>query len=244
MKKFAVIGKTLAHSFSPAYFAGKFRRLGLEIGNDYRAIELANVDALKAFLKESDLDGFNVTIPYKEEILTLLDKVDPVAQKIGSVNCVDRTSQGWKGYNTDHIGFSQTLRPMLKRSGCRALVLGSGGASRAVRYSLEQLNIPYAVVSRDERKGDLTYKDLTNGLISEHKLIVNSTPLGTWPVVDESPDIPYSALSNDHILYDLVYNPRVSLFLKEGLKRGCAVRNGWRMLQIQADKSWEIWNRS
>lgn len=242
MRHFAVVGRSLKHSFSPEYFAEKFEKEKIHDAL-YSAIEIPSVDLLEKLLHNHTLDGFNVTIPYKEQIKDFLDSCDPVAEMTGSVNCVKRTGNRYHGYNTDTIGFEQTLRPMISHRKVKALVLGTGGASKAVIYVLNRLIIPYRQVSRKDGP-DLIYRQLTPSIIKSHDLIINCTPLGTWPDVENKPDLSYHALSGKSILYDLTYNPRVSAFLKEGLKRGAAVRNGYEMLRIQADESWKIWNTS
>lgn len=240
MRKFAVIGKSLKHSFSPEYFSRKFARAGIS-NVSYEAIEVESPEKLTVLLKENRLDGFNVTNPYKELILPFLDECDPVATEIGAVNCVKIVNGQSFGYNTDHIGFKSSLKPLLRGRSVKALVLGTGGASKAVCYVLGKLNIPFIMVSRDEGHG-LTYNELTSAHVSDNLLIINCTPIGTWPDVEEKPDIPYHGLGYKNILFDLTYNPSVSAFLAEGQNKGALVRNGHEMLRIQAEKSWQIWN--
>lgn len=192
------------------------------------------------------LRGFNVTIPYKQQIMRYLDDTDETARRIGAVNvvCVRRSGSGVRltGHNADVIGFTESLRPLLKPQHKKALVLGTGGASKAVIYGLHQLGIKPQYVSRTRREGILAYEDVTPETLCEYKLIVNCTPLGMHPNVNNAPNIPYSALTPEHLLYDLVYNPEETLFLRKGRERGAAVKNGLEMLHLQAEASWNFWN--
>ncbi len=246
MKLLGLIGYPLTHSFSENYFAKKFRDEGIE-GYAYLNLPILRIDLIKDLIrKERELTGFNVTIPYKEQILPFLDEMDPEAREVGAVNTVKIQRQGreWhlKGYNTDVYGFRESLVPLLQGKGEQAaLVLGTGGASKAVSHVLGQLGIPYRFVSRKHLPGQLMYKDLCLSVILKHTLIINTTPLGTWPDVSSFPDIPYDILDPRHLLYDLVYNPEESTFLRLGREKGARIKNGLEMLELQADRAWEIW---
>jgi shikimate dehydrogenase len=189
-----------------------------------------------------DLQGFNVTIPYKKEIIPLLNTISPEAEAIGAVNCVKVAGGKLHGHNTDAVGFEAGLARLIGSERPLALVLGTGGASFAVRYVLGRLGIDHSVISRTKSADTITYNELTPETVEEHRLIINTTPLGTWPDVESKPAIPYDALSPQHFLYDLVYNPPVTAFLAEGMKRGAATLNGEVMLTVQAEESWNIWN--
>jgi shikimate dehydrogenase len=249
---FGLIGHPLGHSFSKAYFTAKFEREGLDC--EYRNFDIpslgetpASGTSLRALAKQSMLSGFNVTIPYKEAILPYLDELDPAAKEIGAVNTVKVLPDGrLKGYNTDVVGFESswiaTLRKAPLAMTTTALILGTGGASKAVQYVLKKNNIPYHLVSRDAIKGDFTYDQLTPDIIKERLLVINTTPVGMSPNIDAAPDIPYEAISDKHALIDLIYNPEETLFLKNGREHGAATTNGLTMLHAQAEASWKIWN--
>lgn len=244
MLELALIGRTLSHSFSARYFNDKFQSEGLDLR--YINLELAQIDELpRALAKHPALIGFNVTIPYKEAILPYLDSLSPQAAKIGVVNTVvikrENGSMCLEGHNTDYSGFHAALRPMIAgREGLRALVAGTGGASKAVCALLSDLGIDYMILSRNPEQG-LSYSSLDAKIMASHQLIINATPLGTSPNTDEAPAIPYEMLTPNHILIDLVYNPSLTLFMRKGLERGSLVRNGLRMLQGQAMAAWELW---
>lgn len=231
MKKYGLIGYPLGHSFSKAYFDKKFSTLGVHCQYNNYAIE--TLDTLPR-----GLDGFSVTLPHKQNVMPLLDSLDQAAAQIGAVNCVDKNL---RGYNTDVIGFAKSLLGLIGEARPDALVLGTGGASLAVKYVLDNLNIDYYTVSRG---GDLRYDNLTKEMVSECKLIINTTPLGMFPDVDNAPAIPYEAIGAEHYMFDLVYNPAKTLFLSEGLRRGAFCKSGIEMLVEQAEAAWEIWNRS
>lgn len=237
MKRFGLIGFSLKHSFSKSYFKNKFRKEN--INDSYELIELKDINKLKTTIKKHQLDGFNVTIPYKESIIPYLDKLDSEAKTIGAVNCVRKEKKRLIGYNTDHYGFEKSLGNWLKVENIKALILGSGGASKAIRYTLDCNNIDYKIVSR--KSSTLNYKNIDEEIIKNHLLIINTTPLGTFPDIDDAPDIPYHFLSSKHMLFDLVYNPSETSFLKLGKCYTSQLKNGQGMLEIQADKSWEIW---
>ncbi len=241
-RSYGLIGKNIAYSFSRGYFKEKFLKLGLE-QDVYVNFDIQSIADFPAVIEANpDLRGLNVTIPYKEAIIPYLKTLDPVARDIGAVNTIKFTSKGLIGHNTDVYGFEQALIPLLAPHHIKALILGTGGASKAVAYVLKKLKINYQYVSRKEGKGYLHYEDLDPTTLSEHPIIVNCTPLGTFPDVEAKPMIPYSALNTNHLLFDLIYNPEKTAFLREGEKKGATITNGLKMLELQADRSWEIWN--
>lgn len=241
MKQYGLIGRSLAHSFSKEYFKKKFSELNLEA--EYENFELAEIDEVKNLLERKDLAGLNVTIPYKEAIIPYLDELDTVASLVGSVNTIAFKNGQTIGYNTDVIGFEKSLKPFLEHGMERALILGTGGASKAVAFTLRKIGLDILFVSRNPSGiKEIAYEDCNANVIKWHKLIVNTTPLGTFPDVEDAPPIAYEGITEDHLLYDLIYNPEKTQFLKEGEKRGASIMNGLSMLKIQAEKSWEIWN--
>lgn len=241
MKRYGLIGHPLGHSFSKAYFTEKFEREGLDC--EYENYDLPS-------LRIPKLCGFNVTIPYKESIIPYLDELDPIAAEVGAVNTVKVLDDGRMiGYNTDVIGLNAIIPRALPWADGKmplrgALVLGTGGASKAVQYILRKNNIPYKTVSRFKEKGDLTYQDLTPEVIQSHLLIVNATPMGMAPNINEAPDIPYEAITSQHTLFDLIYNPEETIFLRHGREQGAQTINGLTMLHAQAEASWRIWRRA
>jgi shikimate dehydrogenase len=243
VRVFGIIGRPLGHSLSQAYFEEKFSALGL---SDYRFLkfQLESIGELDEVLSEygDELKGFCVTIPYKREIIARLDEISPEALEIGAVNCVRMREGHLAGYNTDAHGFRVGLDQLLGDERPRALVLGTGGASCAVRWVLESAGIEYRMVSRNGGEGFLTYDGLTPEIIEAYRLIVNTTPLGTSPAVEGKPLLPYRAIGERHYLYDLVYNPPLTAFLTEGQRRGARTLNGEVMFRAQAEKNWEIWN--
>ncbi len=246
MKTYGLIGYPLEHSFSQKYFTEKFEKEG--INARYLNFPISSMDDFpELFTHHPYLAGLNVTIPYKEQVFRFLDEVDPVAEKIGAVNVIkitwDNLNYTLKGYNSDITGFKKSIFPLLTIDHKKALVLGTGGASKAVVAALEQLNIDFRFVSRTPKDDNtLTYEQLNADIISEHKLIINTTPLGMYPKTDSCPDIPYEALTQEHLLYDLVYNPEETLFLKKGKEKGAKTKNGLEMLHLQAEEAWRIWN--
>lgn len=241
MARFGLIGRSLKHSFSQQYFTEFFQKEGLP--HSYSNYELSNTYSIRKLIEKESLTGINVTIPFKNDVIPLLDEVDPVAQEIGAVNVVRIHNGKLQGFNTDHIGFSKSLQAAEGFSlDCNALVLGTGGASKAIKYALNQLGIEFLQVSRSTSADTTAYKELTEQLIADHRLIINCTPLGTFPDVDGKPEIQYSAIGAEHLLYDLVYNPEITAFMKEGLTRSASVMNGYEMLRIQAEESWRIWS--
>lgn len=244
MRKFGLIGKKLGHSFSKKYFTEKFEREGIQEAQ-YELYELPEARELRALLQEeTELVGLNVTVPYKEEVIPLLDELDEVAAKIGAVNTIKVNGGKTKGYNTDYIGFKDTLEAFYPQDDRKqALVLGTGGAAKAVCAALDALEIPYKSVSRNPVEQELGYGQLTSDLLLAYNLIINTTPLGMYPHTDTLPELPYHALTYQHYLYDLVYNPEQTFFLKKGALAGAKTCNGLSMLYQQADAAWAIWNK-
>lgn len=245
MRRFGLIGRTLGHSFSARYFADKFAREGLAEQCRYDLFELEQVDDVKDLLLNTEsLEGFNVTIPYKQQIIPLLDSLSREAREIGAVNCVKVAQDGTlTGYNTDIDGIRISLDKLLGLECVEAaLILGTGGASQAVQYVLLERNIPFRLVSRDGSKGDLTYDELTQEVIGSHRLIINSSPVGMYPHCDEAPALPYHKLTPNHYLFDLVYNPERTLFVERGRAQGAHTLSGLAMLYAQAESAWKIWN--
>lgn len=240
MHNYGLIGQSLSHSFSPGYFSKKFEELCLE-DCVYRTHELHNIAEFPALLQQETFSGLNVTIPYKESIVSYLDELDPIAEDLGAVNTICFRDGKTKGYNTDWIGFKDSLAPLLKEHHQKALVLGTGGAAKAVIYALNTLGISYQEISRSE-KTTLSYADLDGVTIKEHLLIINTTPLGMHPNTDQYPQLPYSAIGKDHLVYDLIYNPAETRFLQQAKARGAAIKNGLEMLQLQAEGAWKLWN--
>lgn len=242
MARFGLIGEHLGHSFSQAYFTEKFAREGLT-DHCYQLYELKGVEELPGLIATTpDLRGLNVTIPYKRAVMGLLQAVDPVAAAVGAVNTIRIEEGRCTGHNTDVEGFRAMLLPMIGEQRPRALVLGSGGASRAVVYVLRELGIKFRVVSRSRGTGDITWDLLDPALVGVCPLIINTTPLGMFPAVDERPAVPMDAISPRHVLLDLIYNPERTRFLAEGASRGAQVANGLVMLHAQAEAAWRVWN--
>ena len=244
MKVFGLIGYPLTHSFSKKYFSDKFAKEGIE-GCQYDLFEINEIDKLTSVVEEAgtSLKGLNVTIPYKQAVIPFLKEIDPAAQRIGAINVIKPIEGGLKGYNSDYYGFLNSLRgiePLL--AGKKALILGTGGASKAVKTALEDEGVEYKYVSRKSSEGVYSYSEITPEIIQEYSIIINSTPLGMSPNIDACPDIPYSALTSSHILFDLVYNPLETKFMRLGAEQGARVKNGLEMLELQAEKAWEIWN--
>lgn len=246
MIRYGLIGFPLTHSFSQRYFTEKFSREGIS-GNRYDLFEMPDVaTALPELLQTPDLRGLNVTIPHKQAVLPFLDRLDVSAEKIGAVNVIKIETDGsTTGYNSDYYGFRQSLTDWLSSlnrtiDGLQALILGTGGASKAVMVALADLQIPFKSVSRTKTDTNLTYSELP-GLLSSYQLIINCSPVGTYPNTDVAPDLPYNELTEQHLLYDLVYNPAETKFMKIGAEQGAAVLNGYQMLVLQAEKAWEIW---
>ena len=242
---FGLIGFPLTHSFSQNFFNQKFE--AENISAQYLNFEIPDIgDLMEVVAEYPALSGLNVTIPYKEQVLPYLDEIDGDAKKIGAVNVIKfirkKGSLKFKGYNSDVIGFSDSIKPLLNPTRNKALILGTGGAAKAVRQGLINLGVEPTYVSRTAREGVITYADLTPEVMAEHKVIVNTTPLGMYPHIDECPDIPYQELTPQHLCYDLLYNPDVTLFMKRSREYGAQIKNGLEMLLLQAFVSWNIWN--
>ncbi len=247
MTVFGLIGKSLGYSFSKSYFEKKFKDLNLQ-NHQYLNFEIPEISHLKALLKEHpNLKGFNVTIPYKEQIISFMDVLDKEAQEIGAVNCVACRDGKLFGYNTDVYGFSQSIKPFLDTNHERALVLGTGGASKAVAYALKKVGVEVYFVTSSRQKKEpnyFFYEEINEVVMNAFKLVVNTTPLGTSPNVNEFPPLPYASFTPKHLAYDLIYNPAETSFLSKAKASGAVIQNGLSMLQLQAEKSWEIWKNS
>lgn len=242
MRLFGLIGYPLSHSFSESYFTGKFRNEGIADCR-YRLFPLSSISELTGLLQDSpDLCGLNVTIPYKEQVLPFLHDMDESVKQIKACNCIAIENGLLKGYNTDATGFERSLQAKLQPHHRQALILGTGGAAKAIEFVLQKLEISYSYVSRAPGAGQYGYEALTPDLIAAHPLIINTTPLGMYPAIEAAPPIPYESLTPAHYLFDLVYNPAKTLFLKKGEEQGAAIKNGHDMLVIQAEESWKIWN--
>ena len=247
MQVFGLIGYPLSHSFSKKYFSEKFEREGIKNAR-YELFELPDISGFPELLRQQqDIAGLNVTIPYKQQVMPYLDGLDASAEKVGAVNVIRKEGSRLTGYNSDYFGFRSSLenwRPD-EGKGLQALVLGTGGASKAVTVALSDMGIPFQLISRQANNNSLSYEQL-NGrpdILKSHSLIINTTPLGMSPKTEAAPDIDYSQIDSNHFLYDLVYNPAETLFMKLGKEKGARVKNGLEMLEQQAEKAWEIWNQ-
>ena len=245
MDKYGLIGFPLGHSFSKSFFNEKFQNEGIDA--EYINFEIKGIDELPEVLATNpELRGLNVTIPYKEKVLSFLDYISVEARAIGAVNVIRVDHKGddvvLKGYNSDVIGFTKSIEPLLETFHRKALILGTGGASKAINYGLKSLGLETVLVSRFERPGTIQYKDITPDVVKEYNVIVNCTPSGMFPHYDECPDLPYEALDSHNLLYDLIYNPDETLFMKKGKERGAQTKNGLEMLLLQAFASWDFWN--
>lgn len=242
MKTFGLIGKNIDYSFSRTYFNQKFTAENIEA--IYKNFDLENIKQFPSLLQNNPtIKGFNVTIPYKEAIIPFLDELEVTAKEIGAVNTIKINEDGkLVGYNTDFHGFSEALKTYLKPHHTKALILGTGGASKAIAYALKKLGITYKYVSRSKSPQNYTYSELTPSIIQEYKLIINCTPLGTFPNIEQFPPIPIQFLSSKHLVFDLIYNPSHTKLMKLALDQNAEVTNGLAMLEFQAEKAWEIWN--
>lgn len=242
---YGLIGKSLQHSFSPRYFREKFEREGIAHA-DYQLFPMEDLSGLEALLDRSDIGGLNVTIPYKQAIIPHLHALSPEAEAVGAVNCLVRRAGQWWGYNTDVIGFEDSLRVAIERHGqwrtASALILGTGGASKAVVFVLKKWGWHYQLVSREAKGDSWNYNQIQPDTIADFQLIINTTPLGMYPNIDSCPDLPYTALNHRHLLYDLVYNPIETLFLQRGKAQGAGIENGLAMLYGQAEAAWRLWS--
>lgn len=241
MKKFGLIGYPLTHSFSKQYFERKFGRENIQ-DTEYQNYPLEHIEEFPALIESiQDLKGLNVTIPYKESIIPYLTELDETANEIGAVNTIKFIDGKLIGYNTDAWGFAKSLLGMASKDMKKALIIGNGGAAKAVKYVLNRIGIEYTVVSRTKSEGVLSYEELNDDFISSIQLLVQTTPLGTSPNVNEMPAIPMGAVTPKHKAFDLIYNPEESLFLKSMRERGAKTKNGLEMLQAQAEEAWKIW---
>ena len=243
MNEYGLIGRNISYSFSEEYFAEKFANLGIK-DCSYSTFDLAGISDLKKLIESRpNLKGFNVTIPYKEDVLSFLDKIDESAKGINAVNTVKIDNGKLIGYNTDTFGFRTSIKPFFEPQHRKALILGTGGAAKAIAFVLDQLGVDYFYVSRNPKSEiEVSYSDLTKEAITNFPFIINCSPIGTFPNIDVSPDIPYDGITAKHLLYDLVYNPKETLFLKKGKEKGASTVNGLSMLHHQAEEAWRIWN--
>ena len=243
-KVFGLLGKNISYSFSRGYFTEKFEKLNLT-KNTYVNFDIQKIQDFPAIIKDTqNLGGVNVTIPYKEEVIPFLDKLDETAKNIGAVNTIKFTKRGnLKGYNSDVVGFENSIKPLLKKHHKNALILGTGGASKAIAYALNKNNIKFKFVSRKpEGNTEISYESLIQETLQKYTVIINCTPLGTFPAIEKHPNIPYQFITKNHLLFDLIYNPEISTFLSKGKEKGATIKNGYEMLQLQAEESWRIWN--
>ncbi|MCW8312651.1 MULTISPECIES: shikimate dehydrogenase family protein [Sphingobacterium] len=246
MKKLGLIGFPLGHSFSKKYYLEKFQQEDIN-DVDYDLYPIEHISDFVPIYSDKDFYGVNVTIPYKIEVMGYLDELSEEAKSIQAVNCVrilhsDDGSVYLKGYNTDAYGFETSLKPLLTPKDQKALVLGNGGAAKAVIYALNQLNIAYKLVSRTKQADHYTYEELDASILSEHTVIINCSPVGTYPNITACPKLPYEYINENHLCYDLIYNPEETAFLRKGREQGARTKNGYEMLLLQAEKNWEIWN--
>ena len=240
-RKYGLIGKNINYSFSKKYFNDKFLKENIR-NCSYENYDLQSIKDFKNIIKDNAIKGLNVTIPYKEEIIELVNKIDPIAKKIGAINTIKIHDKDIiEGYNTDYIGFVMSLKNIISNQK-KALVLGTGGASKAIIFGLNSIGVESTIVSRDKREGVISYSGLSKKVIEENTIVINCTPLGTFPEVQECPKIPFEFLSSNHICYDLIYNPEKTKFLLESEKMGATIINGKKMLENQANESWKIWN--
>lgn len=243
MDTYGLIGYPLGHSFSRKFFTEKFEKERIDA--QYLNFEIPSIKEFPDIIKNNPtLRGLNVTIPYKQQVMQYLDDISEEAKAIGAVNVVKVAKEGLTGYNSDVIGFVNSIKPLLKPHHKKALILGTGGASKAIRYGLEEkLGMETLFVSRTSRENMITYNDITKDLLQDYTVIVNCSPVGMFPKVDECPALPYEAMNENHLLYDLVYNPLETLFMKKGAAQGATVKNGLEMLHLQAIASWEFWTQ-
>ncbi len=242
MKNFGLIGKNISYSFSRKYFTEKFEKENIEA--EYNNFDLKNLKQFRDVIKETpNLSGLNVTIPYKQKIIPFLDDLAPEAKEIGAVNTIKVDGNKLSGYNTDYIGFSESLKPFLKPHHKKALILGTGGASKAVAHALKKLGIEHKFVSRSSGEFRFGYNDLSEEIMQEYTVIINTTPVGTYPEVEKNPQVPFQHLNEKHLVYDLIYNPETTQLMARAKKQGASVTNGLKMLQLQAESAWKIWNK-
>jgi shikimate dehydrogenase len=244
-KRFGLLGRDISYSFSRGYFTDKFSK---ENFNDctYENFDIQDIKLFPEIINNNreEIRGINVTIPYKEEVIPYLDKLSKKASQIGAVNTIKITKKGkLKGYNTDYYGFKKSLEPLLEPYHKKALILGTGGASKGVAFALAELNIDYTFVSRNAKEKTISYDQLNEDIFNQYQIVVNTSPVGTSPNIEQSPAIPYDFFTKNHIAYDLIYNPAETQFLKQAKEKGAQTKNGLDMLVFQAEKSWEIWNK-
>lgn len=244
MKKLGLLGKNIGYSFSRTYFSNKFIKEELSEIFSYQNFDIESINLFPNLIDENpELIGLNVTIPYKEEIIQYLNELSETASIIGAVNTIKIDSEGKLiGHNTDYIGFLESIKPLLQSHHKKALVLGYGGASKAILFALQQLNIDYLLVSRTKSDTNITYEEVDKEIFDHYQIVINCTPLGTFPAVENCPDIPYHYFTNQHIAYDLIYNPEQTTFLKQAQSQGTTIKNGSEMLILQAEAAWKIWN--
>ncbi len=247
MRQFGLIGKNISYSFSPSYFREKFEKENIP-DSDYKIFDLSQISEVEMIFTQPNLTGLNVTIPYKEEIIPFLDELTPEAETIGAVNTIQFKNGEKIGHNTDAYGFEQSLNEIIEQKKLfnsekpKALILGTGGSSKAVAFALKNSGISFLQISRDSSKADLCYEEISPILIKSHLLVINTTPLGSANYLQDFPNLPYDAFTPEHLAFDLIYNPSETVFLDKAKKRGANTINGLRMLQLQADKAWKIWN--
>ena len=243
-KQFGLIGKNIEYSFSRKYFLEKFNSDINLSGYNYKNFDIESINLINRFISDEDLGGLNVTIPYKEEIIPYLDELSDEAREIGAVNTICFENNRKKGYNTDIYGFTESLKVNSINNIDSMIILGTGGASKTIIYFCKKNNIPYKIVSRKKSNDYLSYKEINHSFLRGNVLIVNCTPVGTYPDIDKCPNLPYNLLNEENILYDLVYNPSETLFIKKGKEMGCKTLNGYEMLKFQAEMSWNLWTKS
>lgn len=244
MKRYGLIGYPLSHSFSEKYFSEKFQREEIE-DCTYELFPLENIEDVRLLFEvNKDLHGLNVTIPYKETVIQYLDDLDETAEKIGAVNCIKIDEIQKTGYNTDHAGFRDSIKHLLKKHHKKALILGTGGSSKAIAFALKELGLEFKYVSRAKKENQLIYSDLDKSILDEYPVIINCSPAGMFPDLHSCPQIPYQFLSKQNLLFDLIYNPEKTIFMEKGQGKGAVVKNGLEMLRLQAEYAWEIWNKA
>ncbi len=243
-KLYGLVGKNIHYSFSKNYFTQKFKALKLN-ESSYINFDIAKIADFSNIIENTEhLKGLNVTIPYKQSVIPYLDSLSKKAIKIGAVNTIAISkNKKLKGYNTDWYGFYHSLKPLLKQHHTKALILGTGGASKAIEFALKKLNIDYYFVSRTQQEGVFTYTDLNQEILTKYTIIINTTPLGTFPNIEEKPNLPYNFITNQHIAYDLIYNPEKTKFLQLAEQQGATIKNGYEMLILQAEKAYKIWSK-
>ena len=243
-KIYGLIGFPLGHSFSKSYFNNKF--CNEQIDAEYKNFEIEDINELRNIIQSDSISGLNVTIPHKRAVINLLDEIDSVAEKVGAVNVIKfmHTEQGikLKGYNTDVIGFTNSISKIIKPNNKKALILGTGGVSKAIDYSLKEMGIETLFVSRKTKDGAISYEMLNKEIMSEYTIIVNASPVGMYPQIDSAPQIPYEFITDNHVVFDTIYNPSETMLMKLAAEKGATVKNGLEMLEGQAIAAWEIWN--